>query len=98
LFRYTAVTRQKCGSPSIQSCGAGQTVWAANLVDRRSRGVEQGVSKEYPFIKSVEYARMRGPEENENCFRNAGGIYPYDMVHVGDDLFATESWFPHGTD
>ncbi len=65
----------------------GKLSWASNLVDEEVVALNKAFQKEYPFIKSVEYARMRGPEENEKLLSEMqAGIYPYDMVHVGEDL------------
>ena len=67
----------------------GKLSWATNLVDEEVVALNKAFQKEYPFIKSVEYARMRGPEENEKLLSEMqAGIYPYDMVHVGDDLIS----------
>ena len=39
----------------------GKLSWASNLVDEEVTALNKAFQKEYPFIKSVEYARMRGP-------------------------------------
>jgi hypothetical protein len=39
----------------------GKLSWATNLVDEEVAALNKAFQKEYPFIKSVEYARMRGP-------------------------------------
>ena len=65
----------------------GKISWASNLVDEEVVVLNKAFQKEYPFIKSVEYARMRGPEENERLLSEMqAGIYTHDMVHVGADL------------
>lgn len=65
----------------------GKISWASNLVDEEVVALNKAFQKEYPFIKSVEYARMRGPEENERLLSEMqAGIYTHDMVHVGADL------------
>jgi iron(III) transport system substrate-binding protein len=61
--------------------------WATNLVDEEVAALNKAFQKEFPFIKTVEYARMRGPEENEKLISEMqAGIFPYDMIHVGEDL------------
>src|SRR5687768_2459771 len=60
----------------------GKISWASNLVDEEVVALNKAFQKEYPFIKSVEYARMRGPEENERLLSEMqAGIYTHDMVH-----------------
>lgn len=61
--------------------------WASNLVDEEVVALNKAFQKEFPFIKSVEYARMRGAEENERLLSEMqAGIFTHDMVHVGADL------------
>jgi ABC-type Fe3+ transport system substrate-binding protein len=65
----------------------GKISWASNLVDEEVVGLNQAFQKDYPFIKSVEYTRMRGPEENEKFLSEMqSGVFSHDMVHVGEDL------------
>ena len=65
----------------------GKVSWASNLVDEEVVALNKAFQKEFPFIKSVEYARMRGPEENERLLSEMqAGIFTHDMVHVGVDL------------
>ena len=65
----------------------GKMSWASNLVDEEVTALNKAFQKEYPFIKSVEYARMRGPEENEKLLSEMqSGVFSHDMVHVGEDL------------
>jgi iron(III) transport system substrate-binding protein len=65
----------------------GKLSWASNLVDAEVKALNKAFQTEFPFIKTVDYARMRGPEENEKLLSEMqAGIFPYDMVHVGEDL------------
>jgi iron(III) transport system substrate-binding protein len=65
----------------------GKVSWASNLVEEEVAELNKAFQKEFPFIKQVEYARMRGPEENEKLLSEMqAGIFPFDMVHVGEDL------------
>jgi ABC-type Fe3+ transport system substrate-binding protein len=65
----------------------GKLSWASNLVDEEVTALNKAFQKEFPFIKSVEYARMRGPEENERLLSEMqAGVFTHDMVHVGADL------------
>jgi ABC-type Fe3+ transport system substrate-binding protein len=65
----------------------GKLSWASNLVDEEVVALNKAFQKEFPFMKSVEYARMRGPEENERFLSEMqAGVFTHDMVHVGSDL------------
>jgi ABC-type Fe3+ transport system substrate-binding protein len=65
----------------------GKISWASNLVEEEVTALNKAFQKEFPFIKSVEYARMRGPEENERLLSEMqAGVFTHDMVHVGSDL------------
>jgi ABC-type Fe3+ transport system substrate-binding protein len=67
----------------------GKVSWASNLVGEEVTALNKAFQKEFPFIKQVEYARMRGPEENEKLLSEMqAGIFPFDMVHVGEDLIS----------
>jgi len=65
----------------------GKISWASNLVDEEVVAFNKAFQKDYPFVKSVEYTRMRGPEENEKFLSEMqSGVFSHDMVHVGEDL------------
>jgi iron(III) transport system substrate-binding protein len=65
----------------------GKVSWASNLVEEEVAQLNKAFQKEFPFMKQVEYARMRGPEENEKLLSEMqAGIFPFDMVHVSEDL------------
>ena len=65
----------------------GKVAWASNLVEEEVASLNKAFQAEFPFIKNVEYARLRGTEEAEKLLSEMqAGIFPYDMVHVGEDL------------
>src|SRR5262245_6076339 len=65
----------------------GKVAWASNLVEEEVTSLNKAFQAEFPFVKNVEYARLRGTEEAEKLLSEMqAGIFPYDMVHVGEDL------------
>jgi iron(III) transport system substrate-binding protein len=65
----------------------GKVSWASNLVDDEVQELNKAFQKEFPFIKKVEYARMRGTEENERMLSEMqAGIFSSDLVHIGEEL------------
>ena len=65
----------------------GKVSWASNLVDDEVQELNKAFQKEFPFIKKVEYGRMRGSEENERMLSEMqAGIFSADLVHIGEEL------------
>ncbi|MGH7846305.1 MAG: ABC transporter substrate-binding protein [Candidatus Binatia bacterium] len=67
----------------------GKISWGTNLQEHEVVKLNKAFQKEYPFIKEVSYSRVRGAEEHERILSEMqAGTYPYDMLHVQDELIA----------
>jgi iron(III) transport system substrate-binding protein len=67
----------------------GKVSWGTNLDESEVKELNKAFQKEYPFIKRVDYSRLRGAEEHERTISEMqAGIFTYDVVSVQEELIS----------
>jgi len=67
----------------------GRISWETSLEDHQVAELNKAFQKEYPFIKKVEYSRLRGGEQTERAVTEMqAGIFRFSVKNVQDEIIS----------